>query len=125
MEYFETYQLTPKYIVGDQAFMGLEMESFYNRLNIRPISLGPGTPWPNRAEAAVCMYKKQVTLMLKTIAEDPALGDITYRQLLRQASLAKNSIVYSRWCYSIRDSIRTTTCRYSLAGSNDTCSADY
>ena len=26
MEYFETYQLTPKYIVGDQAFMGLEME---------------------------------------------------------------------------------------------------
>ena len=92
MEYFETYQLTPKYIVGDQAFMGLEMESFYNRMNIRPISLGPGTPWPNRAEAAVRMYKKQVTLMLKSIAEDPALGDITYRQLLRQASLAKNSI---------------------------------
>ena len=62
-------------------------------MNIRPISLGPGTPWPNRAEAAVRMYKKQVTLMLKTIAEDPALGDITYRQLLRQASLAKNSMV--------------------------------
>ena len=95
MEYFETYQLTPKYIVGDQAFMGLEMESFYNRMNIRPISLGPGTgtPWPNRAEAAVRMYKKQVTLTLKTIAEDPALGDVTYRQLLRQASLAKNSMV--------------------------------
>ena len=92
MEYFETYQLTPKYIVGDQAFMGLEMESFYNRMNVRPISLG--IPWPNRSEAAVRMYKKQVTLMLKTIAEDPALGDVTYRQLLRQASLAaKNSMV--------------------------------
>ena len=52
--------LTPKYIVGDQALMGLDMESFYNRKNIHPIS--SGTPWPNRAEAAVRMYKKQVTL---------------------------------------------------------------
>lgn len=55
MEYFETYQLNPKYIVGDQAFMGPEMESFYNRRNIRPIALGPGTPWPNRAGAGVRM----------------------------------------------------------------------
>ena len=34
LEYFETYQKNPKYIVGDQAFMGTEMESFYNRQNI-------------------------------------------------------------------------------------------
>ena len=47
-EYFETYQLNPKYIVADQAFMGIEMEEYYSRLNIRPISLGPGTPWPNK-----------------------------------------------------------------------------
>ena len=93
MEYFETYQLSPKYIVGDQAFMKEEMESFYNRMNIRPISLGPGTPWPNRAEAAIRMYKKQVTLMLKTVAEDPALADVTYRQVVRQASLARSSMV--------------------------------
>ena len=57
MEYFETYQLNPKYIVADQGFMGLEMESYYNRSNIRPIALGPGTPWPNRAEAAVRISK--------------------------------------------------------------------
>ena len=42
-EYFETYQLNPKYIMADQAFMGTEMESYYSRHNIRPISLGPGT----------------------------------------------------------------------------------
>ena len=96
MEYFETYPLTPKYIGGDQAFRGLEMESFWNRMNIRSISIGPGTPWPNRAEAAVRLREKQVTLLLKTIAEDPALGDVAYRQLLRQASLAKNSIVSHR-----------------------------
>ena len=63
-EYFETYQLNPKYIVADQAFMGTEMESYYSRHSIRPISLGPGTPWPNQAEAAIRMFKKQVSLML-------------------------------------------------------------
>ena len=44
VEYFETYQLNPKYIAADQAFMREEMESFYNRQGIRPIALGPGTP---------------------------------------------------------------------------------
>ena len=44
-EYFETHQLNPKYIVADQAFMGTELEEYYNRQNITPISLGPGTPW--------------------------------------------------------------------------------
>ena len=82
-----------EYLVGDQGFMGTELESFYNRKNIRPITLGPGTPWPNRAEAAVRMYKKQITLMLKAVTEDPARYEITYRQLLRQASLARNSMV--------------------------------
>ena len=73
--------------------MGTELEAFYNRKNIRPITLGPGTPWPNRAEAAVRMYKKQITLMLKAVTEDPSRYEITYRQLLRQASLARNSMV--------------------------------
>ena len=78
--------MNPKYLVGDQGFMGTELESFYNRKNIRPITLGPGTPWPNRAEAAVRMYKKQIALMLKAVTEGPS-------QLLRQASLARNSMV--------------------------------
>ena len=76
-EHFETYQLNPKYIVADQAFMGTEMESYYSRHNIRPISLGPGTPWPNRAEAAIRMFKKQVSLMLISLKDDPLLATIT------------------------------------------------
>ena len=62
-EHFETYQLNPKYIVADQAFMGTRMDDCYNRHNIRPISLGPGTPWPNRAEAAIRLFEKEVSLM--------------------------------------------------------------
>ena len=92
-EYFETYQLNPTCIVADQAFMGWEMEEYYNRHGIRPISLGPGTPWPNRAEAAIRMFKKQVSLMLISLKENPVLSNITYRQLLRQACIARNSMV--------------------------------
>ena len=73
-EYFETYQLNPKYIVADQAFMGTELEEYYNRQNIRPISLGPGTPRPNQAEAASRMFKRQVHLMLTSLKDDPLLA---------------------------------------------------
>ena len=92
-EYFETYQLNPKYIVADQAFMGTEMEDYYNRHNIRPISLGPSTPWPNRAEAAIRLFKKQVSLMLISLKDDPLLANITYKQLLRQACISRNTMV--------------------------------
>ena len=70
-DYFETYQLMSKYVVGDMAFMGQEMESFYNRKNIVPIALGPSTPWPKRAEAGVRLFKQQVDLMLKTVGGTP------------------------------------------------------
>ena len=92
-EYFETYQLNPSYIVADQACMGTEMESYYSRHNIRPISLGPGTPWPNRAEAAIRVFKKQVSLMLLSLKDDPLLANITYKQLLRQACISMNTMV--------------------------------
>ena len=36
-EYFDTYQLNPRYIVADQAFMGTEMEDFYGRHNNIPV----------------------------------------------------------------------------------------
>ena len=44
-EYFERYQISPKVVVADQAFMTPQMEAFYNRQNIKPVATGPGTPW--------------------------------------------------------------------------------
>eukprot|EP00435_Cladocopium_sp_Y103_P062674 s690_g24.t1 len=93
LEYFETYQLNPKYIVADQALMGTEMEDYYDRHNIRPISLGPGTQWPNRAEAAIRLFKKQVIPMLASLKDDPLLDNITYRPLLRQACISRNTMI--------------------------------
>ena len=81
--------------------MGTEMESYYSRHNIRPISLGPGTPWPNRAEAAVRMFKKQVSLILISLKNDPLLAIITYKQLLRQACILRNTMVTQHGVISI------------------------
>ena len=61
--YFDQYHLGPKSVVVDQAFM--TREHFYQSLDITPISLGPNTPWPNRAEAAVRLLKAQLKIMLR------------------------------------------------------------
>ena len=92
-EYFGTYQLNPRYIVADQALMREELESFYNRQGSRPIALGPGTPWPNRAEAAIRIFKRQDNLMIHAVREDPVLSDIINQQLMRQAATSRNSMI--------------------------------
>ena len=93
LDYFDLYQLSPKYIVGDQGFSGTELEAFYNRKGIRFIALGPQTPWPNRAEAAVHLFKQQVRLTLDGVRADPKCNPFTFGMLLRMASLTRNSMV--------------------------------
>ena len=88
--YFDQYHLQPKCV---QAFMTPTWELFYNSLDIRPISLGPNTPWPNRAETAVRLIKRQVSLTLNSIKTGIApasLKVVTCRQLVKAAATARN-----------------------------------
>jgi len=39
------------------------------------------------------MFKKQVSLMLISLKDDPLLANITYKQLLRQACISRNTMV--------------------------------
>jgi hypothetical protein len=59
-EWMHHYQVKPKRIVADSMFMTDSWKKFYTTHDIQPISLGPYTPWPNRAEAAVRVFKKHV-----------------------------------------------------------------
>ena len=95
-DYLENYQLQPKYVIADRAFMSPASERMYQRLDMRPITLGPMTPWPNRAETANRLFKKQVSLMMSSLHDGTAhqsLTDITYRGLLKAAALARNSSI--------------------------------
>ena len=94
--YFDQYHLQPNSVVADQAFMTETWEHFYQFLDIRPISLGPNTPWPNRAEAAVRLLKAQLKIMLSSIKAGTApatLKKVTYRQLVKAAATVRNQTV--------------------------------
>ena len=54
------------------------------------------TPWPNRAESAVRLFKKQLTILISAALADPILAEtITAKQLVRQAAYARNiSLTY-------------------------------
>ena len=101
-EYVSTYRIQPRYVVGDAAFMGPDWEQYYQHFDIRPITLGAMTPWPNRAETAVRLFKRQVSLMLRAIQErtvHKTLASVTYRELLSAAALARNlSVTYGGVC---------------------------
>ena len=90
--YFDQYHLQPKSVVADQAFMTETWEHFYQSLDITSISLGPNTPWPNRAEAAVRLLKAQLKIMLSSIkagAAPATLKKVTYRQLVKAAATVR------------------------------------
>ena len=80
-----------------QAFMTETWEHF--ELNITPMSLGPNTPWPNRAEAAVRLLKAQLKIMLKSIKAGTApatLKKVTHRQLVKAAATVRSQTVSYR-----------------------------
>ena len=51
----------------------------------------PRTPWPNRAETAVRLFKRTFTILSKAVGEDPSLRQVTCRQLIRKSVWARNN----------------------------------
>ena len=111
---FDQYHLQPKSVVADQAFMTDTWEHFYQSLDITPISLGPNTPLPNRAEAAVRLLKAQLKIMLSSIKAGTApatLKKVTHRQLVEGRCNCQESDRHLRGCNTIGARIRKTTSR--------------
>ena len=113
--YFDQYHLQPKSVVADQAFMTDTWEHFYQSLDITLISLGPNTPWPNRAEAAVRLLKAQLKIMkimlssIKAGTAPATLKKVTYRQLVKAAATVRNQTVTYRPADLIQLDVATPT----------------
>ena len=58
-----------------------------------PLSAGPYTPWPNRAEAAVRYFKATLFDLCAQIGSSPELKQVTVRELLRKSSAVRSSTV--------------------------------
>ena len=70
-EWMDTYQCNPKAICGDMAFHNpLELKEFYRLHDVRPIPTGPHTPWPNRAETGVRLFKKFFFALVEVIKQE-------------------------------------------------------
>ena len=88
--YFDQYHLQPSCRRSSDTW-----EHFYQSLDITPISLGPNTPWPNRAEAAVRLLKAQLKIMLSSIKAGTApatLKKVTYRKAA--ATVRSQTVTY-------------------------------
>ena len=63
-EWCDTHSSRPKTICGDSAFFQPHFQKWYRGEGIKELPTGPKTPWPNRAESAVRLFKKQFTLLV-------------------------------------------------------------
>ena len=98
----EQNNCTPKAIVGDEAFFSEEFLEHYKFHGIKALPCGPRTPWPNRAETAVRLFKKQWTLMATSLEGDDRFNGVTIRQAVwyTPESVGKLNRLGLIWCSS-------------------------
>ena len=90
-EWNEQNSCIPKAIVGDEAFFSDEFNEYYKFHGIKALPCGPRTPWPNRAETAVRLFKRQWSLMTKSLEEDDRFNGVTIRQAVKMTVWARNT----------------------------------
>ena len=96
-EWMDTFQMNQKAICAVMAFYHPhDTRAFYRRHNVKRIPTGAHTPWPNRAEMGVRLFKK-FSLSLGTRGYSPKtwtiLAQITPAQLMRKAATVRNTQV--------------------------------
>ena len=80
----------PKAIVGDEAFFQEDFLTYYRTHGIKECPCGSRTPWPNRAETAVRLFKRQWQLMAKSLEDDRFKG-VTIREAVKRTVWARNT----------------------------------
>ena len=82
MEWMDTLHCTPLSVCADMAFQSSEVQDICRRLNIKPFfSTGPYTPWPNRAEAAVRVFKEALHDLCSEVGFSLELKQVTVKEL--------------------------------------------
>ena len=92
MELTDTFHCTPQSICSDIACQSPEVQDFFRRFGIK-LSTGLYTPWPNRAEAAVRVFKATLNDICAQIGTIPELKQVTVRELLRTNAAVRNAMV--------------------------------
>ena len=87
----------PKEICADMAFhQPHDMQALHRMHNVKRIPTGAHTPWPNRAEMGVRLFKKFLLALVDTASrtlDQTTLAQITPAQLMRKAATVRNTQV--------------------------------
>ena len=96
MEWIDSFHCTPQSICVDMAFQSTEVQDFFRRFGIKPslFSIGPYTPWPNRAEAAVRVFKAILHDLCAQIGTLPELKQVTVRELRKTAAVRNSTVTH-------------------------------
>ena len=93
----DTFQMNPKAICADMAFHHPhDMQAFYRMHNVKRIPTRPHTPWPNRAEMGVRLFKKFLLALVDTACKNldqTTPAQITPAQLMRKAATVRTTQV--------------------------------
>ena len=96
-EWMGTFQMNPKAICAEMAFHHpRDMQAFYRMHNVKRLPTGPHTPWPNRAEMGVRLFKKFLSALVDTASknlDETTLSQIIPAQLMRKATTVRNTQV--------------------------------
>ena len=90
-EWNERNNCIPRAIVGDEAFFSDDFNEFYKFHGIKGLPCGPRTPWPNRAETAGRLFKKQWTRMATSLEGDDRFNGFTIQQAVKMTVWARNT----------------------------------
>ena len=107
-EWNEQNNCIPKAIVGDEAFFSDEFNEYYKFHGIKGLPCGPRTPWPNRAETAVRLFKRQWSLMTKSLEGDERFNGVTIRQAVKMTVWAGDTqltLVVTLWKLQLEDDL--------------------
>ena len=87
---YDDLMAKPKALCADSYFHMEAFKRHYWTHNIQPIPLGPHTPWPNRAEAAVKLFKHYAQILCDSLQrmqeETPGLKKVSVRMICRRAA---------------------------------------
>ena len=80
----------PKGVVGDQGFFQDMFMDFCKFHGVTPYPCGPSTPWRNRAETAVRLFKRAWVYVAKSLEDEVFVDEVTVRQAVKKVVWARN-----------------------------------
>ena len=89
--------MNPKAICADMTFHHPhDVQAFYRMHNVKRLLTGPHTPWPNRADMGVRLFKKFLSAVVDTASKNQntnTLSQLTPAQLISKTATIRNTQV--------------------------------